>query len=298
MPFCLGLDFGTESVRAILVDARSGATMATSVDRYADGVIEHALPGTVVTLGTDWALQNPADWLDGLARTVAGVLSASGVDPADVIGLGVDFTSCTVLPTDARGRPLCQIDGLVNQPHAWPKLWKHHAAQPQADRVTELAAESGERWLPRYGGRISSEWMLPKALQVLEEAPEIYRRAAHVLEGGDWIVWQLTGTLTRNACAAGYKGLWHRREGYPSRAYLAALDPASSASTRRGPPVPSPRPARSPDSCPRSGPGASGSGPTWRSQCQSLTRMRRYSAAASARRGRCSSSWAPRRAIC
>ena len=76
--------------------------MATAVDRYADGVIEHALPGTGVTLGADWALQNPADWLDGLARTVAGVLSASGVDPADVIGLGVDFTSCTVLPTDAR----------------------------------------------------------------------------------------------------------------------------------------------------------------------------------------------------
>jgi L-ribulokinase len=225
MPYCLGLDFGTESVRAVLVDARSGATMATAVDRYADGVIEHALPGTSVTLGADWALQNPADWLDGLARTVAGVLSASGVDPGDVIGLGVDFTSCTVLPTDAVGRPLCQVDGLVNQPHAWPKLWKHHAAQPQADRVTDLAAERGEQWLPRYGGRISSEWMLPKSLQILQEAPEIYRDAAHVLEGGDWIVWQLTGTLTRNACGAGYKGLWHRREGYPSRAYLAALDP-------------------------------------------------------------------------
>ena len=145
------------------------------------------------------------------------MLSAARVDPAEVIGLGVDFTSCTVLPADAGGRPLCQIDGLVDQPHAWPKLWKHHAAQPQADRITDLAAERAEPWLPRYGGRISSEWMLPKALQILEEAPDVYRRAAHILEGGDWVVWQLTGTLTRNACGAGYKGLWHRHDGYPSR---------------------------------------------------------------------------------
>jgi L-ribulokinase len=141
-----------------------------------------------------------------------------------VIGLGIDFTSCTILPTDVDGTPLCQIPGLDRQPHAWPKLWKHHAAQPQADRINTIAADRGEDWLPRYGGRVSSEWMLPKALQILQEAPDVYQRATHIVEGADWVVWQLTGRLTRNACGAGYKGLWHRRDGYPTRAFLAAVD--------------------------------------------------------------------------
>ena len=224
MPYTLGLDFGTESVRAVLVDTRSGETVATSVDRYADGVIDAALPASRVALGAEWALQNPADWLAGLERTIAAVLTQSGVASSQVIGLGIDFTSCTVLPTDGDGTPLCQIPGLERQPHAWPKLWKHHAAQPQADRINAIAAARGEAWLPRYGGRVSSEWMLPKALQILQEAPDVYHRAAHIVEGADWVVWQLTGRLTRNACGAGYKGLWHRREGYPTRAFLAAVD--------------------------------------------------------------------------
>jgi L-ribulokinase len=224
VPYTLGLDFGTESVRAVLVDASSGETVATSVDRYGDGVIDAALPASHVALGAEWALQNPADWLAGLERTIGGVLTQSGVAGSDIVGLGIDFTSCTILPTDVEGTPLCQIAGFDREPHAWPKLWKHHAAQVQADRINAVAAERAESWLPRYGGRISSEWMLPKALQILEEAPHVYHRAAQIVEGADWVVWQLTGRLTRNACGAGYKGLWHRRNGYPSRAFLAAVD--------------------------------------------------------------------------
>jgi L-ribulokinase len=224
VPYTLGLDFGTESVRAVLVDTSSGETIATAVDRYADGVIDTALPVSRVALGAEWALQNPADWLAGLERTIVGVLTQAGVAGSSVIGLGIDFTSCTMLPTDGGGTPLCQVAGLERQPHAWPKLWKHHAAQAQADRINTIAAGRGEAWLPRYGGRVSSEWMLPKALQILQEAPDVYHRAAHILEGADWVVWQLTGRLTRNACGAGYKGLWHRREGYPPRAFMAAVD--------------------------------------------------------------------------
>lgn len=228
----IGIDFGTESVRALLVDVSTGETVATATRQYGDGVIDEKLPARwdagaagTVTLGPDWALQNPADWLSGLEETVRDVLAQSGLRAEAVIGLGIDFTSCTILPTTASGTPLCEVEGLREQPHAWPKLWKHHAAQPQADRVTDLAAARGEAWLPRYGGRISSEWLLPKALQIAEEAPLTYDAADVILEGADWVVWQLTGTLVRNACCAGYKGLWHKREGYPSREFRRELNP-------------------------------------------------------------------------
>jgi L-ribulokinase len=225
MPRCaIGIDFGTESVRAVLVDVDGGETIATAVSQFRDGVIDARLPGSDVMLPSDWALQNPADWLDGLDATVCAVMATSALPPESVIGLGIDFTSCTILPTKADGTPLCAMPRLREEPHAWPKLWKHHAAQPQADRVTALAAARNERWLTRYGGRISSEWLLPKAWQIADESPAIYDAADRILEGGDWVVWQLTGVLMRNACSAGYKGLWHKREGYPSPEFRAALD--------------------------------------------------------------------------
>jgi L-ribulokinase len=226
MPFSIGLDFGTESARALLVDVGTGETIATAVERYPDGVIDQSLPGSTRRLPPDWALQNPDDWLTTAAASVKAVLRESRIDRAHVIGVGVDFTSCTILPVRIDGTPLANIASFRGNPHAWPKLWKHHAAQPYADRVTALAAKRGERWLARYGGRISSEWLLPKALQIAEEAPDVYTAADHIVEGGDWIVWQMTGRLARNACAAGYKGLWHKQEGYPSHGYLADLNPA------------------------------------------------------------------------
>jgi L-ribulokinase len=223
--YSIGLDFGTESVRALMVDVATGETIATAVEPYADAVIDERLPGTGERLPPDWALQNPADWLTGLERTIASVLSRSRIDPGRVAGIGIDFTSCTVLPTTVAGIPLCELDAFRAQPHAWPKLWKHHGAQAQADRITAVAAARGERWLPRYGGRISSEWLLPKALEIAEDAPRVYAAADRIVEGADWVVWQLTGVLARNACAAGYKGTWHKQEGRPAREYLEAVRP-------------------------------------------------------------------------
>lgn len=223
MAYSIGLDFGTESVRALLVDVSTGAAIATAVEAYASGVIDERLPATGERLPPDWALQDPADWLTGLERTIAAVLSISGVPPADVVGIGVDFTSCTVLPTTADGTPLGATDAWRAQKHAWPKLWKHHGAEPEAERVTSVAAKRRETWLPRYGGRISSEWLLPKALEIATHAPDVYAAAHRIVEGGDWVVWRLTGVLVRNACAAGYKGTWHKRDGYPSREYLREL---------------------------------------------------------------------------
>lgn len=227
----VGVDFGTLSGRAVVVRVADGVQLGTAEHLYSHGVIEQSLPGSNVPLGPSWALQAPSDWLDVLREAVPVALTAAGVDPADVIGIGTDFTACTVLPTLADGTPLCEVDGLADRPHAWPKLWKHHAAQAQADRINALAAERGESWLPRYGGKISSEWEFAKALQVLDEDQELYDRTERWIEAADWIIWQLTGQESRNVCTAGYKGI-HQDGQYPSREYLAALDPASRTSRR------------------------------------------------------------------
>ena len=231
MKYAIGLDFGTESARAVLVDLASGAEVATALHVYANGVIDERLPAPNddVLLDPDWALQDPDDYLAALRSTVPSVLAGTGIDPADVIGVGVDFTSCTILPTTADGTPLCRRPELRREPHAWVKLWKHHAAQPEADRINATAAALGEPWLPRYGGRTSSEWLFAKSLQILDEAPDIYRAADRLIEGGDWLVWQLTGVETRSSCAAGYKALWSKSDGFPRGEFFAALDPRFAA---------------------------------------------------------------------
>lgn len=222
--FTLGLDFGTESGRALLVDVSTGREVANAVYQYPHGVIDERLPGTTTRLGADWALQNPADYIGTLKHAVPKALKLARVKAEDVIGIGVDFTACTILPTLADGTPLCFLPKWKKHPHAWVKLWKHHAAQPEADRINALAAERNEPWLQRYGGRISSEWLHSKVLQIVDEAPEVYAASERILEAGDWIVWQMTGVERRNACAAGYKGLWDKDEGFPSNDFLRALD--------------------------------------------------------------------------
>lgn len=223
--YAIGLDFGTESARAVLADVANGQIAASATFIYPHGVIYEVLPDSNVTLPADWALQHPADWLAALESLVPSVLLQSQVSADEVIGLGLAFTSCTILPTNAEGTPLCLLPQWHHVPHAWPKLWKHHAAQPQAEFVTQLAAKRGEAFLQRYGGRISSEWLIPKVLSMVEQAPEVYEAASRILEAGDWIVWQLTGNEVRSACAAGYKACWQKERGYPSPKFLAALHP-------------------------------------------------------------------------
>ncbi|MCL4561710.1 MAG: ribulokinase [Chloroflexi bacterium] len=223
--YSIGLDFGTESVRAILVDVSSGEVAAAAVHTYPHGVIDRNLPHSHVSLPPDWVLQDPQDWLAGVEVTIRQVMSLSGVPKEAVVGIGIDFTSCTVLPVTAAGMPLCQVPQFKDDPHAWVKLWKHHAAQGQANRINQVAADRKEPWLPLYGGKISSEWMMPKALQILEEAPQIYAAADFILEGADWVVWQMTGDLRRNACGAGYKATWHKSMGFPNRDFLVSLEP-------------------------------------------------------------------------
>jgi L-ribulokinase len=220
----LGIDFGTLSGRAIVVRVRDGAELGTAVHEYRHGVMDATLAATGEPLPLDWALQDPEDYRDVLREAVPAAVAAAGTDPALIVGIGTDFTACTVMPVLADGTPLCQLPQLAGRPHAYPKLWKHHAAQPQADRINALAHERHEPWIGRYGGKISSEWEFAKALQLLEEDPEVYQQTSRWIEAADWIIWQLTGVETRNACTAGYKGI--RQDGhYPTREFLGQLHP-------------------------------------------------------------------------
>lgn len=222
--YAIGVDYGTLSGRALVVNVETGEELASAVYEYPHAVMDEELP-CGKKLGHDWALQHPQDYIDVLANTIPAVLKESGVSAGDVIGVGTDFTACTVLPTTKDGTPLCFLDEYRCEPHAYVKLWKHHAAQDKANRLNEIAEKRGESWLQNYGGKISSEWAIPKIWQILDEAPELYDDMDRFIEAADWIVWQLTGVETRNSCTAGYKEIWNKRAGYPSKDFFKELDP-------------------------------------------------------------------------
>lgn len=223
--YVIGVDYGTLSGRALIVRASDGHEMGSAVFEYPNAVMDRVLNSSGATLGPDWALQDAQDYVEVLKHAVPEALRISGINPADVIGIATDFTACTMVPVLEDGTPLSKLPEFKDNPHAYVKLWKHHAAQPHADRINQLARDRKEKWLPRYGGQISSEWELAKGLQLLEEAPEVYNRMYKFVEAADWIVWQLCGTYVRNACTAGYKG--NLQDGqYPSREYFKALNPA------------------------------------------------------------------------
>ena len=222
--YAIGIDFGTLSARALVAEIGTGRELAAATMDYPHAVMDRALPdGT--PLRPDWALQHPQDYLDCLTFTVSEALRKAGVSPADVTGVGVDFTCNTMLPVDEDGVPLCFRPEFASNPHAWVMLWKHHAAQKYATRMEETAKARGEEFLSRYGGKVSSEWMMPRLIQLLEEAPEVCAAAHSFIEAGDWIVMQLTGCEARSACMAGYKAFHHGDGAYPSDEYLSALHP-------------------------------------------------------------------------
>ncbi len=220
--YVIGIDFGTLSARAALFDVRDGCQLAEHTVLYPHGVMDRYLLDRV-KLEADFALQHPRDYLHVLHEAIPALLRQSGVAGEAVAGIGIDFTSCTVLPTDEKGSPLCFREEYRFEPHAYVKLWKHHAAQEQAARVNAQARQ--EPWIARYGGQISSEWVLPKVMEVLEKCPRVFDDAACFVEAGDWLVWQLTGRKCGSVCMAGYKALWSAAEGYPAEDFFCRLDP-------------------------------------------------------------------------
>ncbi len=223
--YTLGIDYGSLSGRVVLVDVENGEEICYEVLEYPHGVMDTYLPTSEVPLAPETALQHPEDYLQVLREAIPKVLEEGNVSKDQIIGIGVDFTSCTVLPVDESGTPLCMRPEYKDRPHAYVKLWKHHAAQPDADLFNEVCFQRGESFIDRYGGRMSSEWVVPKAMQILREDEELYHAMDSFIEAGDWIVMSLIGEEKRSLCQAGYKAVWSKRDGYPEKGFFKDLDP-------------------------------------------------------------------------
>ncbi len=221
--YVIGIDFGTLSGRATVVDTVSGDEVGGAVFEYPHAVMDRTLPCGRV-LPDKFALEHPRDYLETLKNVIPMALKDAGVSADEVAALGIDFTACTLLPVFEDGTPLCFAEKYKSEPHAYVKLWKHHASQPEADEITALAKERGESFLRRYGGKISSEWAFPKILQILREAPEVYEDTYRFMEAADWLSLVLTGVETHSATFAGCKAMWDPHEGYPSADFFGALD--------------------------------------------------------------------------
>lgn len=222
--YSIGLDFGTLSVRAVLIDINTGEEKATSVYEYPHGVMETRIP-TGTLLPSQWALQDPEDYANGLIETITTIMTQNEIYPEEVIGIGIDFTSSTVLPVKKDKTPLCSIDKFKNEPHAYVKLWKHHGAELDANQIDRIIEERQEDWISLYGGKVSSEWMIPKIAETLRLAPHVYQEADSFMEALDWITWLLTDNPSRSACGAGYKAFYHHERKYPSKDFFKAINP-------------------------------------------------------------------------
>lgn len=229
--YSVGIDFGTLSARAILVDTHSGREVFTSIYGYQDAVIDRSLPQSAEELPADYALQNPADYISAVKALLKDITNNAGVSPEDIISIGIDFTACTVLPVDKNYKPLCMNPRFRKNPHSWVKLWKHHGAQAEADEINETARRRGEIFLDYYGGSSSSEWFFAKAMEVYHKAPEIYEATELFVEAGDWVIWALTGEMTTSTCMAGYKAFWNHETGYPKNDFFAGMEPGLSGIT-------------------------------------------------------------------
>ena len=218
--YAIGIDFGTLSGRAVLVDIANGRVLAEQQMDYPHAVMDKALPSGK-PLGQDWALQHPRDYLDVLDAVLPQL--AAEVNPADIVGIGVDVTSATALPVDKEFTPLCFKPEWADDPYAYAMMWKHHACHKQAQRMTDVAIQRGESWLPLYGGKINVEWYFPKLLQIMEEQPALYHAMDQYVEAVEWLVWQLTGSYVRSEGCVGYKALYAGE--FPSEAYFAAVNP-------------------------------------------------------------------------
>ena len=202
--YLIGLDFGSKSARGVLIEVGSGRQCAYHVHAYRHGIMTRALPGgRELPLG--FALQNAADYLEA-AETILKAIGAG----RDIAAIGVDFTASSPLPALADGRGLSEI--MPDEPHAYVKLWKHAGAQ----RYAEAINQSGGAFLANFGGKVSGEWLLAKAAQIVAEGPDVWRRCDRFIEGGDWLVWRLTGHEVRSLDFAAYKAQYAAGQGYPA----------------------------------------------------------------------------------
>lgn len=201
--FLIGLDYGSESARGVLIDTASGQQIASHTHSYRHGIMTQALPGGA-PLARGWALQNAPDYIEAATEILSRLGGGREID-----GIGLGFTASSPMPTTADGTPLSTL--FPEDPHAYVKLWKHGAAQRYAD---EINAKGGS-YLKNFGGKVSGEWLLAKAVQVARESPKTWDAAERFIESGDWLVWQLSGAESRSLGFASYKAQYAEGDGYP-----------------------------------------------------------------------------------
>lgn len=212
MTYSIGIDFGTGSGRAFLIDTTNGKVVAKYVKPYTHGTIQNELHGK--KLPHTFALQHSDDYMEVIEEGIPHLIEISQVNPEDIIGIGIDFTSSTVIFTDKDLVPIHNLAGFENNPHAYVKLWKHHGAQREADLLFQTALDHKNRWLGCYGFNVSSEWMIPKIMEVMNQAPEVLEVTENIMEAGDWIVNRLTDKNIRSNCGLGFKSFWEETSGF------------------------------------------------------------------------------------
>ena len=223
--YCIGLDYGTLSARAALVSVETGEEKTSLVYEYKNAVIDYILPETHDKIPPNCAYQDPQDYLNALTILLSEIWKKAKVDPTNIIGIGINFTSCTLLSLDQNLVPMCFHKKYRHNPQSWAKLWKHHGAQEEADQINRVAKSRNEIFLQRYGSQSSSEWLFAKVLETLKQSPELYHDTYCFMEAGDWIVYQLTGHVKKSTVFAGYKGFWSESDGYPSADFFKAVHP-------------------------------------------------------------------------
>ena len=237
--YTIGLDYGTNSVRALVVDVATGAEAGTAVHVYSHGKM-----GVILSSDPNLARQHPADYLEGAEITIKAALAAAakkvkGFKPAQVIGIGVDTTGSTPLPVDANGTALAMTKKFAKHPAAMAWLWKDHTSVDEATEITALARKMHPEYLAKCGGIYSSEWFFSKLLHCLRTSPEVFDAAHTWIEIADWIPAMLTGTQKPGVykvgiCAAGHKAMYNEDwGGYPEAKFLAKLDPKLGALRKR-----------------------------------------------------------------
>jgi L-ribulokinase len=239
LQYTIGLDYGTNSVRALMVNVANGSEVATSVWGY-----EHGEAGVILSRDPNLARQHPADYLKGAEVTIKKALADAkkhtrGFKPEQIVGIGVDTTGSTPLPVDADGQPLAFDKRFAKNPAAMAWLWKDHTGVAEATEITALAKKLRPQYLAKCGGTYSSEWFFSKVLHCLRTAPEIFGAAHSWIELADYVPAALTGTeapdkFTAGICAAGHKAMFNESwGGYPDAEFLSQLDPRLGELRRR-----------------------------------------------------------------
>lgn len=221
--YTIGIDYGTLSGRILLVDVKDGREIGCKEVIYKHGVMDEFMPDGKTRLPIDTALQHPNDYLEVLYK-IPKLIEECKVNKNDIIGIGVDFTACTIMPIDKNNEPLCLKDEFKNRRHAYVKLWKDHSSQDEANKLNKIAIDREETFIKRYGGKISSEWLVPKVMKLINEDEEIYNNAYRIIEALDWIILKLTGKESRSICSVGFKGMWSKEKGYESKEFFKSLD--------------------------------------------------------------------------